>query len=188
MKFIDDQVFEKIDFSEESIEKAEYNYCSFVDCNLSGLNLSNFSFIECTFDNCNLSNIKTGNTAIQDAKFAHCKLMGVHFSDCNDFLLSFEFNDCDLSFSSFHKLKIKKTKFNNCNLQEVDFVETDLRATVFNDCKLNGAVFEKTLLTEVDFRSAFNYSINPENNQIEKAKFSKTGLAGLLDKYNIIVE
>lgn len=188
MKFIEDKLFEKIDFSEERIEKAEYNYCSFVDCDLSGLDLSNFNFIECTFDTCNLSNVKTGYTAMQDVKFANCKLMGIHFSDCNEFLLSLEFNECDLSFSSFHKLKLKKTNFNNCNLQDVDFVETELSAAQFNNCQLNGAVFENTILTAADFRTANNYTINPETNHIEKAKFSKLGLSGLLDKYNIVVE
>jgi hypothetical protein len=40
-------------------------------------------------------------------------------------------------------------------------------------------------MEKADFRSAFNYSINPEINRIKKAKFSLTGLQGLLGKYDI---
>jgi hypothetical protein len=43
-------------------------------------------------------------------------------------------------------------------------------------------------LEKADFRTAFNYSINPETNRIKKAKFSKEGLNGLLDKYDIEIE
>ena len=42
------------------------------------------------------------------------------------------------------------------------------------------ATFEKK-----DFRTAVNYSIDPEKNKIKKAWFSAAGIAGLLDKYDI---
>ncbi|MCW8795447.1 MAG: hypothetical protein OQK67_00080 [Chlorobium sp.] len=38
------------------------------------------------------------------------------------------------------------------------------------------------------FHSAYNYSINPETNRIRKARFSLSGLAGLLDVYDIEIE
>jgi hypothetical protein len=37
-------------------------------------------------------------------------------------------------------------------------------------------------------RTSYNYSINPEVNRIKKAKFSTTGIAGLLHKYDIEIE
>ncbi|MEI6884575.1 MAG: hypothetical protein WCO02_08810 [Bacteroidota bacterium] len=39
-----------------------------------------------------------------------------------------------------------------------------------------------------DFRSSFNYSIDPGMNRMKKAKFSLAGLVGLLDQYDIEVE
>ncbi|WP_456376701.1 hypothetical protein [Lutibacter sp.] len=51
------------------------------------------------------------------------------------------------------------------------------------DLFVENKVFEK-----VDFRTAFNYSINPEINCLERAKFSLQGLSGLLEKYNIDME
>ena len=89
--------------------------------------------------------------------------------------------------ASFYKLNLKKTRFINCDLQEVDFVETDLSGALFTNCNLGRAVFERTNLTQADFSSAYNYSLDPESNKIAKARFSMTGLPGLLDKYNIII-
>ena len=112
----------------------------------------------------------------------------MRFEDCNDFLFSVHFEDCQLNLSSFCKLKLKNTKFKNSKLHEVDFTEVDLTGSVFENCDLNRAIFEKTNLESVDFRTAYNYSIDPELNRIKKAKFSVSGLAGLLDKYNIEIE
>jgi fluoroquinolone resistance protein len=44
------------------------------------------------------------------------------------------------------------------------------------------------LLEKADFRTAYNYSIDPEKNRIKKAKFSIFGVTGLLDKYDIEIE
>lgn len=43
-------------------------------------------------------------------------------------------------------------------------------------------------IEKVDFRTAFNYSMGPEINRIKKAKFSISGISGLLDKYDIDIE
>jgi len=44
------------------------------------------------------------------------------------------------------------------------------------------------LLEKVNFLTSYNYSIDPENNRLKKAKFSMNGLAGLLGKYDIEIE
>ena len=67
----------------------------------------------------------------------------------------------------------------------VDFTETDLTETVFDSCNLEGAIFENSNLQKVDFRTAFNYTLDPEKNKIANAKFSRDGALGLLKKYNI---
>jgi uncharacterized protein YjbI with pentapeptide repeats len=102
--------------------------------------------------------------------------------------LSFDFENCLLKLAVFNKLKLKKTRFKNCNLQETDFTETDLNGSVFDNCDFQRAIFHKTNLEKADFRSSFNYSIDPELNRIRKARFSRVGIAGLLDKYGIDIE
>ena len=83
---------------------------------------------------------------------------------------------------------MKATKFKNCNLHEADFAETDLTNAVFENCDLVGAIFDHSILEKTDFRTSFNFSIDPEMNRIKKAKFSLATIKGLLDKYTIEIE
>jgi len=115
-------------------------------------------------------------------------MLGLKFEHCNPFLFKVDFESCQLNLSSFYKLKLKKAMFRNCTLHEVDFTEADLPEVVFDNCDLRGAVFDFTNLVKADFRTSFNYSVHPETNKIKKARFSKEGIAGLLDKYDIIIE
>ena len=73
-------------------------------------------------------------------------------------------------------------------MREADFSETDLTKSSFDDCDLNQAIFDNSILETVDFRSAFNYSIDPDRNRIRGGKFSISGVVGLLRKYKIEVE
>ena len=115
-------------------------------------------------------------------------MLGLRFEDCNEFGLSFSFENCTLDHSSFYQTKLKKTLFNNSKLQEVDFTGCDLNSSVFNNCDLTRTTFENTVLEKADFRTSFNYSIDPEINRIKKAKFALVGIAGLLEKYDIEIE
>jgi hypothetical protein len=53
---------------------------------------------------------------------------------------------------------------------------------------LDNAIFNDSQLAGADFRTAFNYKIDPEFNPMKKAKFSAQGIVGLLDKYDIKIE
>ncbi len=52
------------------------------------------------------------------------------------------------------------------------FAEADLTSAVFDNCNLTQAIFDRTTLEKADSRTSYNYSIDPEINQINKAKFS----------------
>jgi hypothetical protein len=59
---------------------------------------------------------------------------------------------------------------------------------VFDNCDLTRAAFDNTNLEKADFRTAFNYSLDPEKNRIKKGRFAYPGITGLLNKYDIIIE
>jgi fluoroquinolone resistance protein len=115
-------------------------------------------------------------------------MLGLLFENCNEFGLAISFDKCNLNHSSFFQTKIKRTAFKESQLQEVDFSQCDLAGSVFDNCDLLSAKFENSILEKVDFRTAFNYSIDPSLNKIKKARFSTLGVAGLLDKYDIEIE
>ncbi len=186
--YFEDKTFTKTDFTLEHLPVADYEGCSFINCNLSGIDLNNIHFIDCVFNGCNMSLVKLHQTLFRDVQFKDCKMLGLQFYDANTGLFSAGFDNCILNHSSFFKINLKKIHISNSALIEVDFTETDLTGAVIKNCDLLNAKFENTILEKADLRTSFNYSINPELNRIKKAKFSMPAVVGLLDKYDIEIE
>jgi fluoroquinolone resistance protein len=185
--YITGEIFNGANFKATDLLLGDYENCTFQNSDFANADLSGIGFIDCRFSSCNLSTIKLGQTAFRDVVFKDCKMVGLHFEHCNDFLFAAGFQNCVLNFSSFYKLKLKKTIFKDCNLQEVDFTEADLSSSIFDYCDLNKAIFDNTVLEKTDFRTAYHYIIDPQSNKLKKAKFSKDGLDGLLHKFDIII-
>lgn len=189
MGYAEDKKYENVDFVTEDIRTfSEYENCVFINCNFYETDISHIKFTECEFRDCNLSMAKTHDTAFRDVSFKNCKMLGLRFDSCNQFGLAFTFENCNLSHSSFFQNKIRKTKFYNCHLEGVDFAQSDLSSTSFDECNLNMAIFDNTIIEKADFRNASGFQIDPESNYIKKARFSTSGLPGLLTKYNIDVD
>jgi fluoroquinolone resistance protein len=188
MEYIEDRRYENVNFQSEPLIKGEYDNCDFVSCEFSGTDLSEINFNECRFIDCNLSLCRLKGTAFRDILFQGSKMLGLHFENCNDFGFSFSFDRCQLNSSSFYRKKLKRTMFKDSNLQEVDFSECDLTGAVFDNCNLQNAVFDNTIIEKTDFRTSYNYTIDPERNRIRGAKFSFPCVSGLLAKYDIEIE
>jgi len=182
------KIFENINYSEKKLSGREFVNCVFKNCNFTTSDLSNNNFEDCTFQSCNFSLTIFRNTGLRTVKFIGCKLMGIDFSVINSFSFSVVFQDNILDYSSFFQCKMKKTNFTDCSLKQVDFGETDLSMAVFKNCDLALASFVRTNLEKTDFRTARNYSLDPEQNKVKGAKFSHLGLAGLLYKYRLDIE
>jgi fluoroquinolone resistance protein len=188
LKYFDEQLFETKDFTKSNLEIGEYERCTFKGLDISNTDLSNFVFSECTFLNCNLSNCKVKETAFREVEFTDCKLLGLHFEDCKAFLFSIYVVNCNLNLSCFFQVNLKRSKIKNSSLHEVDFTSADLSNLHLDNWDLLNATFMGTNLEAADLRLAINYSIDPELNKIKKAKFSSTGIAGLLHRYDIVIE
>ena len=185
---IEDRDFKGVDFAQQNLKTTTYERCTFVDCIFSKAVLTGFVFEECHFNNCDFSLAVITETAFRSVIFKGCKLLGLHFDSCHLFLLSMQFYNCQINLASFYKLKIKNTLFKDCNMQEVDFTEADLTSAKFDNCDLGAALFIYTILNKADLSTAYNYTLDPEINKLKKAKFSRQGLAGLLAKYDLILE
>ena len=186
--YTEGQTYTGADFSASPLPCGDYENCIFITCNFSNADLSGFQFNDCSFTGCNLSNAKLIQTAFREIQFKGCKLTGLHFDNCHDFLFAAAFDNCTLNLSSFYQKKLANTSFINCILHEVDFTASDLSKALFNSCDLSGSIFDNTILEKADFRTSYNYIINPEINHIKKAKFSISGVPGLLYQYNIEIE
>lgn len=184
----EDKTFERVDFTITNLAKDDYENCNFINCNFHNTSLMNVVFRECNFEGCDLSLTNLTNSTINEVSFIDCKMIGIQFEQCNPFLFSVNFNNCNLKLSVFFKIKLKKTLFKNCNLQETDFTEADMTAAMIDNCDLQGAIFYRTNLEKANFSTSYNYSMNPEENRLKKARFSRMGLAGLLNKYGIEID
>ncbi|HRP89577.1 MAG TPA: pentapeptide repeat-containing protein [Edaphocola sp.] len=180
--------YQKTFSKNETLTPGEYESCNFSNLNFSNTQMNNYKFIDCEFDNCDWSMASIKQIVLRDIVFKNCKLLGLHFEEGSPFGLSFSFENCQLSHSSFFKTKIKNTHFKNCKLHEADFTESDLSNANFENCDLKDAIFDRTILEKANFTTAINFSINPETNKIKNARFSSLGLAGLLTQYQIKIE
>ncbi len=183
--YIEQELFERQDFTQSSLKDGEYEGCRFNNCDFSNGSLSGITFIDCMFYDCNLSMTSLLKTVFRDVTFHRCKMLGLRFDTCHPWGLTFRFEECTLNHSSFYQLKVPKTIFKQCTMQEVDLTGCDFTESVLEQCDLANALFDRTILEKADLRYSSNYSIDPENNRIKKAKFSLSGLPGLLGKYQI---
>jgi len=165
-----------------------FENCEFINSDLSYADLSGMVFIDCFFQGCNLSLIRLSDSGLQNIQFKDCKLSGADFSKSRDFLFEVNFTNCILDNAIFYKKKNKGAKFTDCSLVETDFTEADLSDVQFNNCNLNRAFFNRSTLKNADFRTSYNFIIDPDTNNLKKARFSVHGLPGLLAKYDIRVE
>lgn len=169
-------------------ELGDYESCRFVNCDMSEMDLSDYSFTDCEFEGCNLSMAIFKNTSVKQVLFNHCKMLGVNLSVVNPFLVAMNFEHCILNLASFYKLKLKGTRFIHCQMHETDFVEADLSMASFESTDLSGARFENTNFEKCDLRYAVGYSINPNLNRLKKTRVSREGLHGFLHQVDLLVE
>lgn len=188
MNYIEEEIFERQDFTESALAKGSYENCSFINCNFSSADLSEVRFVECEFRDCNMSMADFADTGFREVRFIDSKLLGLSFHSCNKVLFSATFENCLLNLSSFYKMNLKNAVFRNCSLHEADFTEADLTGALFDSCDLDRAIFSGTILEKADLRAAYNYSIDPDANKIRKARFSLEGIPGLLRRYDIVIE
>lgn len=181
----EDKTFTKLSTADNVFGSDTFENCRFLNCDLSAANLSGKVFIDCQFEDCNLSLAHVTNTGFQNAKFKHCKLSGVNFAKSLDFLFEIHCENCILDNAIFFRKKNKKANFKDCSMVETDLTEADFTDAKFDNCNLDRAFFDRTILKNADLSTAYNFMINPDNNDIKKAKFSVQGLPGLLSKYDI---
>ena len=186
--YIADHQFKNIDFTATPLAYRDFEQCVFTDCNFNGVDLSDLNFINCLFVDCNLSLAQINSTSFQEVKFLNCKMTGFNLETCNPFGLKVHFDNCIINESSFYELQLQKTHFKGCNLQHSDFAYANLSQVFFENCNLDQTVFDQTNLEKANLSSAYNFTINPTQNKLKNAKFSKENCIGLLSSFQIKIE
>lgn len=185
--YIIEEQFYGTAFGTTAISYKDYERCTFADCDFSACDFTGVAFIDCTFTRCNFNEAKINYVGLRNVFFDGCNFTGVNFAMVDALLMAIEFKGCKLDYTKFYTLKLKGTVFTGCSLIAADFMSADLTEAVFDDCNLHKAVFHDTVALRADFTTSYNYAMDPERNKLRRARFSKEGLKGLLEKHEIVV-
>ena len=179
--------YNNLTYGEQEVNLKEFECCTFNCCDFSQCNFIGVIFIDCTFNDCFFSGAKINHVALRSVFFNRCKLEDVNFSMCDKLIFEVHFNECVLDFSKFYTLKIKGTTFIDCSIVAVDFMSADLTNAVFDNCDLYRSEFGKANAYKANFKTSYNYTIDPTKTKIKKAIFSLNEVKGLLFKHEIVV-
>jgi len=177
------QIFEEQFFNLKEFESCIFNNCNFSKCLFIGV-----AFADCVFNDCVLDQAKIGNVAFRNAIFNNCKIREVNFAMCDKFIFAITFKECVLDFSKFYTLKLKGTTFQDCSLIAVDFMAAELTEVIFDNCDLHRSEFDKAIANKANFKTSYNYTIDPSKTKVKKAIFSLKEVKGLLFKHDLLVK
>jgi uncharacterized protein YjbI with pentapeptide repeats len=164
--------FLSVNFSGFDLSEKTFEDCEFASCHFSGMSLARAAFVSCLFERCELVLVKLDNTTLNSVRFRESKLVGLNFEPCNKFGFLPDFHCCLVESSVFCANSLKKGSFVSSTIRDCDFMECDMRESLFDGSSLESSTFQKCNLERADFRTACNYSIDPLNNRLFKARFS----------------
>lgn len=172
-----EETFKRLDLQDLVLVGAEFEECTFIDCNFTSATFERCNFINCSFKGCQLSLISVPYTRLFGISFLECKLVGVDWSRATwseyhkDFEISFR--QCILNDSSFFGLSLQGLVLDECKVQDVDFREGDFSHAVMTYSDFTHSLFMRTNLQSANFVESTQYSINVLENQLKGAKLSK---------------
>ena len=183
-----DVKYNSLTYAEGDLNFKEFECCRFSNCNFSKCLFVDVTFIDCIFDSCTFTDAKINYVALRNVTFDKCEIKDVNFAMCDKLLFEVTFRDCALDFSKFYTLRLKGTTFSNCSLVATDFMNADLTEVLFENCDLYRSEFAKAIANKTNFKTSFNYTIDPKITKLKKAIFSLKEIQGLLYKYDIVVQ
>ncbi|WP_419421259.1 pentapeptide repeat-containing protein (plasmid) [Legionella sp. D16C41] len=189
--------FYSLTFSELRLENTElknkiFENCKFEKSNFNEVKLTACKFVDCEFLSSNLSAAQLNNSSFSETIFADCKLMGINWTKAKWPLIRLaspiQFYRSNISYSSFYALDLKELVIEECIAHDVDFREGNFSNGNFMLTDFANSHFMHTNLNSVSFLEAINYTINPTDNDIRKAKFSVPEVLNLLHSFQIEIK
>lgn len=176
-------------FSGSELRGRRFEDCEFDNCDFKDLLIQDCIFIDCRFTSCNLSFVKLDGSEFINVEFYTCKLLGVNWANaCWQGLMTgagLSFKQSIINSSSFFALTVPGIKIIECKAQDVDFREANLNSANFTGTDLGNSLFIHTNLSDADFSDATDYSLDPRNNELKKARFSRFEALNLLASMDI---
>ncbi|PCH57510.1 MAG: hypothetical protein COC15_00950 [Legionellales bacterium] len=184
--------FSKLNLSGIELRNRTFENCEFTDAHFKETIFSACKFVDCEFKFCDLSNAKFNNTIFNETIFIESKLIGINWTMVRwpyiKLSNSIKFYQSNLSHCSFYALDLQEIVIEDCKAWDVDFRGGNFSNSSFIGTDFTNSIFIHTKLRAADFTAAINYNINPNENEIHKAKFSMPDALSLLDSFEIDIQ
>jgi fluoroquinolone resistance protein len=186
-----DTVFVDVTFTGLSIESGdlagrEFQNCTFRRCKLPESRWTGTRLEDCRFEDCDLARMFAKKLALRGVVFKDTRLMGVDWSDLAP-LPDIHFEGCDLRYSSFVKMKLRKTRFVGCAAAEASFIDVDLTETTFQGTAMAGVTFQRCVLTKADLAGATGLLFDPGANLVKGARVDVDFAVALVQAAGMVV-
>lgn len=134
-----------------SAQNARFENCMLEECNLSGGDFTDATFLltkftdECIFNGANFSNAMFDQTDFLEASLSGSNMSDIRIDQCS-------FEDCNLTGAQLRSAMIRNTSFKGANMRGVSFDRAlvdgaDFTGTDLSTCNLTGAVLKKLVGT-----------------------------------------
>lgn len=183
---LDEQRFEHVDLRRQSFEQKTVSRCTFTNVTMQESSWRNAVIEDCTFVDCDLASARFDGARLRSVTFRRSRLMGVDWSNIGEFP-DFSLDECDLQFSVFVGLALRKLRCRACKVTEASFERCDLTQADFSGSDLRGTRFERCELGRADFSTATSALIDPTQNKAKGAKVSRDSAALLATHLGLVV-
>jgi fluoroquinolone resistance protein len=125
--------------------------------------------------------------ALRGVTFKGTKLMGVDWSDLGP-LPDVTFENCDLRYASFVKLRLRGLRLTGCVAREANFLDVDLTEADFTGTDLGGSTIQGCTLSKANLARAVGVFFDPQKNKAKGARIGVEAALLLARSYGIVVD
>jgi uncharacterized protein YjbI with pentapeptide repeats len=184
---LDGETIEDLDCGGADLSEKVFRRCRFERVRLVEAVCTAARFEDCTFARSDLTLLKVERAGFHDVRFVQTKLMGVDFSGVKRLAFAPTFEGCVLTYATFAGLKMRGVRFDDCKADEASFAGVDLTGAVFASTDLTNAKFIDTVLVDADLSTSWGYRISPQQNKLQRTRFSDDAALALVEALGVIV-
>lgn len=165
------ETFVGVDMQGLDCSRKEFEGCTFKNAKLPESRWMGAVLEDCTFELCDLANMVPRGLTARDVRFNECKLLGVDWTGIGT-APRVAFEACNLRYSIFANVDLRRTAFFRSVITEGTFVAVDLTESDFDGSDLTGTTFSECVLRKTDFTRARGLLVDPAKNRVKDVRVS----------------
>jgi fluoroquinolone resistance protein len=186
-----DQTFKRLNYAGRPVSGINFENCLFTGCTFTKTAFTDCKFRECVFKECDLRLAELRGSTFLNTQFEQSNAAGIDWTISGwpkgGLFTPVLFTACDISFSVFVGLNLRKVRIVRCVAKGANFTEADLTQADCTYTDFTESRFWHTNLTEANLSYATSYDIAASVNKLKKTKFSLPDAVRLLNDLDIIL-